>query len=104
MDRVLGILSLFAGVLIAGTFVATGLSQPESADAISRHLAQSGWQLHMDPLSFVFGIVAGVGLCQLARICWIEIPRLAMVWLQQNMVRLGYLGTCVALVVVLIYI
>lgn len=104
MDRVLGVLSLFAGVLIVGTLIATGLSQPESADAIGLRLAQSGLLVKVDPLSFVFGIVAGIGLCQLAKICWIEIPRLVSVWLQENMVRLGYLGTCVALLVVLIYI
>lgn len=104
MDRVFGVLSLFAGVLIAGTFISTGLSQPESADAIGRQLAQSGFQLQMDPLSFAFGIVAGTGLCQLARICWIEIPLLVTSWLQQNTVRLGYIGACAALVLVLIYI
>lgn len=104
MERVLGILSIFAGVLIAGTFLSTGLSQPDSADAIGRQLAQNGFQFHIDPMSFVAGVIGGVALCQLAKICWVEIPRRVATWLNQNIGHFGYICACGALLVVLIYI
>lgn len=103
MDRVLGMLSIFAGVLIAGTLLSTGLSQPQSAEALGRELALSGLQLQIEPVSLIAGIVAGVGLCQLARICWIEIPRRLANWLSQNAVHIGYICACVVLLLVLIY-
>jgi hypothetical protein len=101
MDRLLSMLSIFAGVLIVGTLLTTGFSQPDSAESLGRQLAITGLQI--DPASLAIGIVAGVALCQLARICWIEIPRRLTGWLSQNMGHIGYICACAVLLAILVY-
>lgn len=103
MERLLGMLSIFAGVLIVGTLLSTGFSQPETIDAVGRQLAIGGLQFEIDPVSLIAGVITGVGLCQLARICWIEIPRRLTAWLSQNMGHVGYIVVCTGLLAVLIY-